>query len=89
MIRKSALLASAGLMAVAAPAFAQTTPPSNESGMPTTAPPTQGSTAQAGAVQNQALEQQPVDTGNIIITSDNAWLRRVAVMMMLPVSSVR
>jgi iron complex outermembrane recepter protein len=70
MIRKSAFLASAGLIAVATPAFAQTTPPpTNESGKPTTAPPTQTSTAQTGAVSNQALEQQPVDTGNIIITA--------------------
>src|SRR5438270_2735410 len=70
MIRKSALLVSTSLFVVATPAFAQTNvPPSTESGKPTTAPPTQGSTAQPAAVQNQALEQQPVDTGNIIITA--------------------
>lgn len=70
MIRKSALLASAGMMAVAAPAFSQTVPPpSNESGKPSTAPPTETSSAQTGAVQNQALQQQPVDTANIIITA--------------------
>jgi outer membrane receptor protein involved in Fe transport len=70
MIRKSAFLASAGLMAVATPAFAQTVPlPTNESGKPTTAPPTESSTAQTAAVQTQAVEQQPVDTGNIIITA--------------------
>ncbi|HET7280786.1 MAG TPA: TonB-dependent receptor, partial [Sphingomicrobium sp.] len=69
MIRKSALLVSTGLF-VAMPAFAQpNVPPSTESGKPTTAPPTQGSTAAPAAVQNQALEQQPVDTGNIIITA--------------------
>ncbi|NUR11406.1 MAG: TonB-dependent receptor, partial [Bradyrhizobium sp.] len=69
-MRKSALLASAGLMAVATPAFAQTTPlPTNESGKPTTAPPTESSTAQTAAVQTQAVEQQPVDTGNIVITA--------------------
>ena len=70
MIRKSAFLASAGLMAVATPAFAQTTPlPTTESGKPTTAPPTEGSTAQTAAVETQAVEAQPVDTGNIIITA--------------------
>ena len=70
MIRKSALLASAGLVVVAVPAVAQTAPPpTNESGRPTTAPPTEGSTAQPAAVANQALQQQPVDTGNIIITA--------------------
>ena len=34
MIRKSALLASAGLMAVATPAFAQSGTPSTETGKP-------------------------------------------------------
>jgi len=70
MIRKPALLVSTSLFVVAMPAFAQpNVPPSTESGKPTTAPPTQGSTAAPAAVQNQALEQQPVDTGNIIITA--------------------
>lgn len=70
MIRKSAFLASAGLMAVASPAFSQTVPPpTNESGKPTTAPPTQTSSAQTAAVSNQALQNQPVDTGNIVITA--------------------
>ena len=69
MIRKSALLVSTGLFVVATPAFAQNVPPSTESGKPTTAPPTEGSTASPAAVQNRALEQQPVDTGNIIITA--------------------
>jgi outer membrane receptor protein involved in Fe transport len=70
MIRKSAWLLSAGLCVVATPAFAQTTPlPSAESGKPTTAPPTQGSTSQTAAVQNRAVERQPVDTGDIVITA--------------------
>src|SRR5947209_6258095 len=69
MIRKSAWLLSAGLTVLATPAFAQTQPPSTESGRPTTAPPTQGVAKQPPAVSNQAREQQPVDTGNIIITA--------------------
>jgi outer membrane receptor protein involved in Fe transport len=70
MMRKSAWLLSASLCAVTTPAFAQTTPPpSTESGKPTTAPPTEGSSAQTGAVQDQAREQQPVDTGDIVITA--------------------
>jgi outer membrane receptor protein involved in Fe transport len=70
MIRKSALLASTGFLALTTPAFAQTTPPpSNESGKPTTAPPTEGSSAQTAAVQTQAVEQRPVDTGDIVITA--------------------
>ena len=70
MICKSALLASAGVIAVATPAFSQTVPPpTNESGKPSTAPPTESSSAQTAAVQTQALQQQPVDTGNIIITA--------------------
>ncbi|HEX8937471.1 MAG TPA: TonB-dependent receptor, partial [Sphingomicrobium sp.] len=70
MIRKSALLASTGFFVLATPAFAQTTPPpSNESGKPTTAPPTEGSTAQTAAVQTKAVEQQPINTGDIVITA--------------------
>ena len=70
MIRKSAMLVSTGFFALTTPAFAQTTPPpSTESGKPTTAPPTEGSTAQTGAVQTQAVEQQPVSTGEIVITA--------------------
>jgi iron complex outermembrane recepter protein len=70
MIRKSAWLLSAGLTALATPAFAQpNVPPSTESGKPTTAPPTQGSTSQPAAVQNKAVERQPVDTGDIVITA--------------------
>ena len=69
MIRKSVWLLSAGLAALATPAFAQDAQPSTETGKPTTAPPTQGSTSQAAAVQNKAQEQQSVDTGDIVITA--------------------
>jgi outer membrane receptor protein involved in Fe transport len=69
MIRKSAWLLSAGLAVLATPAFAQDAQPTTESGKTTTAPPTQGSTSQAAAVANKAKEQQPVDTGDIVITA--------------------
>jgi outer membrane receptor protein involved in Fe transport len=70
MIRKSAWLVSAGLFVLATPAFAETVPPSStESGKPSNVPPTEGSTAQNAAVQTQALQQQPVDTNNIVITA--------------------
>src|SRR5947209_4972169 len=69
MIRKSAWVLSAVLTVLASPAFAQTQPPSTESGKPTTAPPTQGVAKQPPAVSNQAREQQPVDTGDIVITA--------------------
>src|SRR5207253_9478495 len=69
MIRKSAWLLSTGLFALATPAFAQpNSPPSTESGKLTTAPPTQGAT-EGAAVQNRARQQQPVDTGDIVITA--------------------
>lgn len=72
MIRKSAWLASAGLMVLATPAFAQqpeTQPPQPDTTQ-TDATPTEGASAgQAGAVDNQAQEQQPADTSNIIITA--------------------
>jgi outer membrane receptor protein involved in Fe transport len=62
MICKSAWLLSAGLFAVATPALAQET-------IQSTTDPTQGATANAAAVQTQALERQPVDTGDIVITA--------------------
>ena len=68
MIRKSAWLLSAGLVAVASPAFAQTAT-SNTDTDKSAAQPTQGATAEAAAVQDQAREQQPVDTNNIVITA--------------------
>ena len=69
MIRKSAWLLSAGFAVLATSAFAQDAPPTTDTGKPTTAPPTQGSTSQAAAVQNKAKEQQPVDTSDIVITA--------------------
>ena len=69
MIRKSVWLLSAGLAVLATPAFAQDAQPATETGKPTTAPPTEGSTSQAAAVQSKAKEQQPVDTGDIVITA--------------------
>ncbi|HVM22221.1 MAG TPA: TonB-dependent receptor [Sphingomicrobium sp.] len=68
MIRKSAWLLSAGFFALTTPAFAQTAV-SNTDTDKQTAQPTDGATAEAAAVQDQAREQQPVDTGNIVITA--------------------
>src|SRR5690242_18633599 len=65
MIRKSAWLLTAGLVALTTPAFAQTNPPSTETGKPTTAPPTQGATQGAAVDQTQPN----VQTGDIIITA--------------------
>jgi iron complex outermembrane recepter protein len=68
MIRKSVWLLSAGLFVASAPAFAQTatsTTDTDKAG----AVPTQGATAEAGAVDDQALSQQPIDTGDIVVTA--------------------
>ena len=69
MMRKSAWLLSAAMVAVPTPAFAQTEPqpttrhrPSRRARRPRARP-------QGAAVDNQAREQQPVDTGNIVITA--------------------
>jgi outer membrane receptor protein involved in Fe transport len=67
MIRKSAWLLSAGLFALATPAVAQTEQPSTDTGKPTTAPPTEGSTANAAAVQK--TNARPAGTGDIVITA--------------------
>ena len=67
MIRKSAWLLSAGLFAFATPAFAQTAPPNTDTDKQT-AQPTPGAT-EGAAVQDQAREQQPVNTGDIVITA--------------------
>ena len=67
MIRKSALLVSTGLFAIATPAFAQTAV-SNTDTDKQTAKPTPGAT-EGAATQDQAREQQPVDTGDIVITA--------------------
>ena len=67
MIRKSAWLLSAGMFAVATPAFAQTAV-SNTDTDKQTAQPTPGAT-EGAAAQDQAREQQPTDTGEIVITA--------------------
>src|SRR4051812_47392776 len=67
MIRKSALLVSTGLFAIATPALAQTAV-SNTDTDKQTAQPTPGAT-EGAATQDQAREQQPVDTSNIVITA--------------------
>jgi outer membrane receptor protein involved in Fe transport len=64
---KSAWLLSAGLFAVATPAFAQTavsTTDTDKQG----AQPTPGAT-EGAATQDQATEQQPANTGEIVITA--------------------
>ena len=66
-MRKSAWLLSAGLFALAAPAFAQT-PPKTDTDQKS-AQPTQGATAEGAAVDAQANEPQPVDTSDIIVTA--------------------
>ena len=68
MMRKSAWLLSAGLTILATPAIAQTAT-SNTDTDKQTAQPTQGATSEAAAVQDKAREQQPVDTGDIVITA--------------------
>jgi outer membrane receptor protein involved in Fe transport len=67
MIRKSALLVSTGLFAIATPAFAQTAVSTTDTDKQT-AQPTPGAT-EGAAAQDQAREQQPVDTGDIVITA--------------------
>ena len=69
-MRKSAWLLSAGLFALSCPAYAQETQPGPETDTDAgSAQPTQGATAEAAAVANQANEQQPIDTGDIVITA--------------------
>ena len=72
MICKSMWLASAGLFVLATPALAQqpATQPQEPDTTQSNATPTEGASAgEAGAVDTAAVEQQPVDTGNIIITA--------------------
>jgi outer membrane receptor protein involved in Fe transport len=69
MIRKSMWLLSAGLCILSAPAMAQSTDQSSTDTDKGSAEPTQGATAEAAAVQDQAREQQPIDTGDIVITA--------------------
>jgi outer membrane receptor protein involved in Fe transport len=68
MIRKSAWLLSAGLFAVATPAFAQPTSQSTTDTDKQSARPTPGAT-EGAAAQDQARQQQPVDTADIVITA--------------------
>jgi outer membrane receptor protein involved in Fe transport len=67
MIRKSAWLLSAGLFVLATPAFGQTATSKTDTDKQT-AQPTPGA-AEGAAVQDQARQQQPVDTGDIVITA--------------------
>jgi outer membrane receptor protein involved in Fe transport len=67
MIRKSTWLLSAGLFILAAPAFGQTTQSTTDTDKGT-AQPTESAT-EGAAVQDQAREQQPVDTGDIVVTA--------------------
>ncbi|HUP67938.1 MAG TPA: TonB-dependent receptor plug domain-containing protein, partial [Sphingomicrobium sp.] len=71
MMRKSAWLLSAAMIAVPTTAFAQqpSTQPTQPDTTQTNATPTEGSTASNAAVDDQARQQQPVDTGNIVITA--------------------
>ena len=63
-MRKSAWLVSAGLFALSAPVFAQQTDTDKKQ-----AEPTQGATSEAAAVDDKAVEQQPVDSSEIIVTA--------------------
>ena len=63
-MRKSMWLLSAGLFALSCPANAQETDSDGAA-----AQPTQGATAEGAAVDDQAIESQPVDTGDIVVTA--------------------
>ena len=63
-MRKSVWLLSAGIFALSMPAYAQETDTDQNS-----AQPTEGSTAEGGAVDDQAIEQQSADTSDIVITA--------------------
>ncbi|MBA2466741.1 MAG: TonB-dependent receptor, partial [Sphingomonas sp.] len=66
MVRKSAWLLSAGLVALSFPAQARAQDTdTDQSG----AQPTDGATAEGAAVDDQAVEQGPTDSGDIIITA--------------------
>jgi outer membrane receptor protein involved in Fe transport len=66
-MRKSSWLVSVGLFALATPAFAQTAQSTTDTDKQA-ARPTPGA-AEGAAVEDQARQQQPVDTGNIVITA--------------------
>ena len=63
-MRKSVWLLSAGLIALSAQARAQETDTDQAA-----AQPTEGATSEAAAVDNQAVEQQPTDTSDIVVTA--------------------
>src|SRR5690242_15835926 len=69
MMRKSAWLVSAGFTVLATPAFGQVPPPTIPDTTQSNATPTEGATATNAAVDDKAAEQQPVDTGDIVITA--------------------
>ena len=69
MMRKSAWLVSAGFTVLATPAFGQVPPPTVPDTTQSNATPTEGATATNAAVDDKAAEQQPVDTGDIVITA--------------------
>jgi outer membrane receptor protein involved in Fe transport len=66
-MRKSVWLLSAGLFAISAPAHAQQAPETDTD--QTSARATEGATAEAAAVDLQAVEQQPTDTSDIVVTA--------------------
>lgn len=67
MIRKSAWLLSAGLVAVATPAFAQTAVSKTDTDKQTAQQLT--TTTEGAAVQDQATQSRPVNEGAIVITA--------------------
>jgi iron complex outermembrane receptor protein len=72
MMRKSAWLLSAALVAIPSQAFAQeptVPPPTTPDTTQTNATPTEDAGADEAAVDNSALEQQPVDSNDIVITA--------------------
>ncbi|MDQ3245794.1 MAG: TonB-dependent receptor [Pseudomonadota bacterium] len=66
-MRKSYWLLSAGLFALAAPAHAQTAPETDTDQGGAVA--TQGATSEGAAVDLEAVEQQSVDTSDIVVTA--------------------
>jgi len=66
-MRKSVWLLSAALVTIASPAIGQTSQSATDTDK-SSAKPTEGAT-EGAAVQDQATEQQPVNTGDIVITA--------------------
>ena len=63
-MRKSVWLLSAGLFAISTPAYAQSTDTDGKA-----AQPTEGATAEAGAVAATDTQDTPIDSGDIIVTA--------------------